>query len=188
MPVKVEYIPTPEGIGRRCRCCGEVKPLEEFVKDARLANGRGQPCTDCKVNMDRVRRLNPEVHRAAMLAKQTAKKKKPAAKPKRTAKKSSAEVEAMFKAKRERGGAASKARLDEKRDTHPQPQTPFQHSQLLYAKAGKALKESWEQIDPDEYKRSTAVLTSMFPDKDASDYTHQLFQSYAQGIIARYGG
>ena len=38
---------------RKCYCCGNTKPLEDFVKDNRRADGRGYLCRACKRLQDK---------------------------------------------------------------------------------------------------------------------------------------
>lgn len=50
---------------KRCTKCGEEKPLEEFVKDARKTSGRGSRCSQCAAEASRAwAKNNPEKARA----------------------------------------------------------------------------------------------------------------------------
>jgi hypothetical protein len=50
-------IEAPEGVGmRRCKRCGETKPLVEFVEAKDCAQGRRPVCKKCKYTSDTARR------------------------------------------------------------------------------------------------------------------------------------
>ena len=55
-----------EILTKTCCCCGEEKPLEEFVKDNRRKDGRSTLCKECKRKRDRERyakiKDDPEYH------------------------------------------------------------------------------------------------------------------------------
>lgn len=181
MPKVVKHIDTPHGPAKHCTICGDLKLLHLFVKDDRSPAGRGQPCSACKVSADKARRLRSDVSGAG---------KKPAATPPKVAskpaKKPSPVVNQEMREAGIKGGAARAVSKDARNVTLPP--TPAERSMSLYARAGLALRDGIEPIDPARYQREADKLTEMLPDEKATLYAHQLFQGYAQGIIARYGG
>ena len=180
MPKQVKHIDTPNGLAKHCTICGTLKLLSQFVKDDRSPAGRGQPCSACKVSADKARRLRSDASGAG---------KKPAAKTPKAASKPAKKTAHVNQEMREagiKGGAARAVSKDARNVTLPP--TPAERSMSLYARAGLALRDGIEPIDPARYQREADKLTEMLPDEKATLYAHQLFQGYAQGIIARYGG
>lgn len=177
MPKKVELIETPKGTAKRCTVCGIVKLLPLFAKDARYEDGYGQPCATCKNKAKQARRLRSNAVSRSPKSVPHAKKPKVA----KTVPAAESMRESAVK-----GGAARAAK--DKIDSHPKPATPAEVSLRLYSQAGRALKESWFDIDRELYERHIAMLDSSYPGKDGTDFQHALFHSYAKGVIARYGG
>lgn len=186
MPKKIELIETPNGTAKRCTVCGTVKLLHLFVKDDRYAERRGQPCSVCKGKMTKVNRLYPETLKDKPKSVPHKAKPRTANSPK-LGRPPSPDVNPAMREAGIKGGAARAAAKD-RADSHPKPPTPAAISAQLYAQAGRALKESWYEIDRELYERHIAMLDSSYPGKEGDDFQHSLFHAYAKGVIARYGG
>lgn len=53
---------------KACSLCKELKPLEDFYKEARVKDGRARRCKMCHIEItQKYRKKNPEVYRKASL-------------------------------------------------------------------------------------------------------------------------
>lgn len=50
---------------KTCTKCGEVKPLEQFEKNAKCVNGRGGRCKKCRNEINSQYRVSPEAKESA---------------------------------------------------------------------------------------------------------------------------